>query len=390
MPQFPSYFQNNIYDIVQNLKKEHRTPFLVIDLSVIQNTYAELKNGIPQANIFYAVKANPAPEVLKVLANLNAGFDLASANELKLVLPLKVSPEKLSFGNTIKKKEDISFFYEHRIRLFVTDSEKDLENIATYAPGSKVYFRLLFDASASSDWPLSNKFGCNEDTVIQLAYKAKLLGLTPYGISFHVGSQQKDPSVWAEALNITDQLFEQLKTQYDIHLKMLNLGGGLPALYLGTTPSLENYFSTIQNALNTFKQKHQLEKIVTEPGRSLVGNAGILVSKVILKSPPKTPQDKPWLYLDVGTYGGLCETAGESIQYKILTDDIEHADTKESFILAGPTCDSVDIMYQKKGYVLPSNIDIDDYLYWLSTGAYTTSCSSMYFNGFEPLKYVVI
>lgn len=390
MSKFPLYFQKNIQSTIQKLRSEHSTPFLIIDLSVIKATYLELKEHFSSTDIFYAVKANPAPEILALLARLNSSFDLASANELKLVLDLNIKSENLSFGNTIKKKEDITFFYKHGVRLFATDSEKDLENIAKYAPGSKVYFRLLFDASASSDWPLSNKFGCDKETIVLLAQKAVDLGLIPYGISFHVGSQQKNPKVWVEALTITDQIFTILKTEYNIHLKMLNLGGGLPALYRTQTPTLSDYVISIQHALDEFKEKHHLEKVIMEPGRSLVGNAGILVSKVLLKSPPKIANEKPWLYLDIGTYNGLYETVGESIQYKILTDEIKDSDQQEAFTLAGPTCDSVDIMYQKEGYLLPSKIDIDDHLYWLSTGAYTVSYSSISFNGFEPLKYFII
>ncbi|MCY1161176.1 Lysine/ornithine decarboxylase [compost metagenome] len=384
--KFPPYFQSHIKDYVKDLVNEQATPFLVLDLSVIEKHYLELKNGFPSSDIFYAVKANPANEVIERLARLGANFDLASVNELNKVLKFNVSTSKLAFGNTIKKRADIQYFYEQGVRLYVTDSESDLINIAKYAPNSKVYFRLSIDGSKTADWPLSGKFGCNAQSVISLAVQAKKLGLIPYGISFHVGSQQRNIDLWDKALQETKTIFDELANEYQISLKMLNLGGGLPAQYVQETEEFESYSKQINAALNTFKD-YALEQIILEPGRSLVGNAGILVSEIVLISQRPHSGKKRWIYTDIGVFNGLIETLGEAIQYQIVCEKTGHTD---DIILAGPTCDSMDIMYQNKKYELPLSLEIGDHLYWLSTGAYTTSYSSIEFNGFPPLKYYIL
>ncbi|ENU79060.1 hypothetical protein F975_03030 [Acinetobacter sp. ANC 3789] len=382
----PSYFKPEIKGFLKTLIKEQPTPFLVLDLSVIEKHYLELKQGFPTADIFYAVKANPADEIIDSLTQLGASFDLASVNELNKVIKYNVETSRLAFGNTIKKRADIQYFYDQGVRLFVTDSEADLLNIAQYAPNSKVYFRLSIDGAETADWPLSKKFGCDAQSVIELAIKAQELGLTPYGISFHVGSQQRNIGSWDNALQETKAIFDKLANQHQIFLKMLNLGGGLPAQYVQKTAEFTIYSEQINAALALFKD-YVLEQIILEPGRSLVGNAGILVSEIVLISERPHSGNKRWLYTDVGVFNGLIETLGESIEYPILCEKTGHSDP---VVLAGPTCDSMDIMYQNKKYDLPLSLEIGDHLYWLSTGAYTTSYSSIEFNGFSPLKYYTL
>ncbi|MFI7918088.1 type III PLP-dependent enzyme, partial [Acinetobacter baumannii] len=197
--------------------------------------------------------ANPANEVIERLCRIGSSFDLASVNELKKVQAFGVDASRLAFGNTIKKRADIQYFYEQGIRLYVTDSDADLNNIAQYAPGSKVFFRLSIDGSETADWPLSGKFGCNAECVIRLAVKAKELGLIPYGISFHVGSQQRKIDLWDSALAETKAIFDVLVNDHQIHLKMLNLGGGLPAQYVQQTEAFASYSKQINAALEMFK-----------------------------------------------------------------------------------------------------------------------------------------
>ena len=383
--KFPNYFHTQIQSDVQRLIEQHPTPFLVLDLSVIEKRYREMVEGFPLADVFYAVKANPADEIIQLLVELGASFDIASVQELDKVLRHNVDPERIAFGNTIKKKADIQHFYQQGVRLFATDCIADLQNIADCAPGSDVYIRLLFDGSSSADWPLSNKFGCQADVAVELAAKALELGLNPYGLSFHVGSQQRDINTWQQAIQASKDVFDQVKQQHHINLQMINLGGGLPASYIQQTDDFEAYASSIHQFI---KQSFgpNMPRIVIEPGRSLVGDAGILVSEVVMiadKSLKANTEDR-WVYTDVGTFNGLIETLGESIKYPLLT---KKQGNDKKVILAGPTCDSLDIMYQDHQYQLPSSLAIGDHLFWLSTGAYTTSYSSIEFNGFPPLAY---
>ena len=386
--KLPDYFHSNIKTDLDRLISTKPTPFLVVDLSVIEKRYREMVEGFPMADVFYAVKANPANDVVQLLVELGSNFDIASVPELEKVLSFDVEPSRISFGNTIKKKADIEYFYQKGVRLFATDCEADLINIAEAAPGSSVYFRLLFDGSATADWPLTDKFGCKANVAVELAAKAKELGLKPYGISFHVGSQQRDIETWRQAILATKTAFDQIKEQHNISLEMINLGGGLPASYIQHTHSFSYYANSILAFIkDSFAQ--DMPRILIEPGRSLVGDSGIIVSEVVLVTDKKTKPEYPdrWVYTDVGTFNGLIETIGEGTKYPILTN--KEGNSKK-VILAGPTCDSMDIMYKDHQYQLPDTLTTGDHIFWLSTGAYTTSYSSVEFNGLPPLTSYVV
>ena len=190
------YYTRETFDRIQNFAKNKETPFVVVDLASVAAQYDELSADFPTATIYYAVKANPAPEVLQLLKDKGSKFDIASIYELDMVLEAGVTADRVSYGNTIKKSKDIRYFYEKGVRLFATDSEADLRNIAQAAPGAKIYVRILTEGSETADWPLSRKFGCHNDMAMDLLIMARDLGLEPYGLSFHVGSQQRDIGTW--------------------------------------------------------------------------------------------------------------------------------------------------------------------------------------------------
>jgi len=287
----------------------------------------------------------------------------------------------VSYGNTIKKARDIRYFYEKGVNLFATDSEADLRNIAKAAPGSRVFVRILTEGSQTADWPLSRKFGCQTDMAMDLCLLARDLGLVPYGISFHVGSQQRDIGAWDSAIAKVKVIFERLKEEDGVVLKMINLGGGFPANYISRTNDLKTYAEEITRFLHE-DFGDELPEIILEPGRSLVANAGILVSEVVLVSRKDRYGLHRWVYTDVGKFGGLIETMDESIKYPLF---VEKKGELEEVVLAGPTCDSADILYEDYKYELPLNLASGDRLYWFSTGAYTTTYSAVEFNGFPPL-----
>ncbi|HET6474406.1 MAG TPA: type III PLP-dependent enzyme [Pseudomonadales bacterium] len=376
------YFDEATFARIKAFADTHETPFLVVDTATIDRQYDDLTKHFPYARIYYAVKANPAPQILSLLRDKGACFDIASIFELDKVLALGVSPDRVSFGNTIKKAKDIRTFYQKGVRMFATDSESDLRNIAKAAPGSKVYARILTEGSMTADWPLSRKFGCEADMAMDLLILARDLGLEPYGVSFHVGSQQREIGAWDAALGKVKVIFDRLREEDGIKLKMINMGGGFPANYMQRTNDLETYAAEITRFLKE-DFYDELPEIVLEPGRSLVSNAGVLVSEVVLISRKSRTALHRWVYTDVGKFSGLIETLDESIKYPIHT---EKNGELENAIIAGPTCDSADIMYENYKYGLPLNLATGDRLYWLSTGAYTTTYSSVEFNGFPPLK----
>ena len=380
--QLEEYIDPQTFEKIVAFSENKETPFLVIDTATVMRKLEELENLFPYAKIYYAVKANPAIEILTMLKEKNINFDIASIYELDRILSLGISPDRICFGNTIKKSKDVRYFYDKGVRTYATDSEADIRSIAKAAPGSRVYVRILTEGTFTADWPLSRKFGCQSDMAMDLIILAKDLGLIPYGVSFHVGSQQRDIGAWDAAIGKVKVIYERLMEEDGIELKMINLGGGFPANYLTKTNELDLYAQEITRFL-TESFGETLPEIVLEPGRSLVASAGVLVCEVVLISRKSRTALNRWVFTDVGKFSGLIETLDEAIKYPIYSGrkgEVEEA------VIAGPTCDSMDIMYEDYKYPLPLNLAISDRLYWLSTGAYTSTYSSVEFNGFPPLK----
>jgi ornithine decarboxylase len=377
------YISDSAWNRFLDASKNFSTPNIFIDLRTIKKNFLQLKDLFPYAYIYYAVKSNPGVPVIKLLRDLGSNFDIASRYELDMVLDLGVSPDKLSYGNTIKKAADIKYFYEKGVRMFATDSKEDLKNIAREAPGSRIYVRILVENASSADWPLSRKFGCHPDMAYDLLVLARDLGLTPYGISFHPGSQQRDIGSWNDAIAKTKYLFESLEDEENIKLSMINMGGGFPAHYIQPTNELKDYASEIYRYLHD-DFGEDIPGIILEPGRSLVGDSGVLTSEVVLISRKNNTALHRWVYLDTGKFNGLIETLDESIKYPVITE--KDGGREGEVILAGPTCDSADIMYEDTKYRLPVDLKIGDKVYWLSTGAYTSTYASVEFNGFPPIQ----
>ncbi len=372
------------FDRIKEFSSDKQTPFLVLDLEKVEERYDALTAAFPFSRVYYAIKANPHDEVLKLLAERGSCFDFASPYELDQIMGLGVTPDRLSYGNTIKKAKDIAYAYSRGVRLFATDSEHDLRKISENAPESKVLFRLLTDGSGA-DWPLSRKFGAHQDVIISLIELASKLNVEPYGVSFHVGSQQRDIGQWDNAIAACRYVFDWAK-EIGINLKMINMGGGFPANYLDPNTDFEVYRSEITRYLDD-DFGDDLPEIIIEPGRSLTGDAGILVSEVVLISKKAEYNQYVWVYLDTGKFGGLIETLDEAIKYPIFVD--KEGEAIEA-IIAGPTCDSMDILYENFKYTVPDTMEEGDRMYIFTTGAYTTSYCSINFNGFPPLKAFIL
>src|SRR5712671_1821133 len=345
-------------------------PVLVVDLDVVRTNYNTFAKALPDTRVFYAVKANPAPEVLCLLASLGSCFDTASVPEIEMVLAAGAAADRISYGNTIKKERDIARAHALGVRLF-----------AVVAPGSRVFCRILSDC-VGAEWPLSRKFGCEPAMAVDVLDHALALGLEPYGVSFHVGSQQRNPHAWDRALASAAAVFRECGER-GMTLSMVNLGGGFPTKYLKNVPTVKSYGSAIFKAL----RKHfgnRIPETIIEPGRGMVGNAGVIETEVVLVSKKSAEDDVRWVYLDIGKFGGLAETMDESIRYPIRT--LRDGDATAPCVLAGPTCDSADVLYEKNPYELPVSLEIGDKVLIEGTGAYTTTYAAVAFNGFAPLK----
>lgn len=356
------------------------TPFLVVDLDVVEDRFRELRAALPPAAIYYAVKANPARDIVRRLVRLGSNFDIASPAELDICLTVGAEPHRISYGHTVKKASDIAYAYSRGVRQFAFDSHAELEKIAQFAPRSAVVCRLLVDNSGAQ-WPLSGKFGCSAGMAATLLVDAVRLGLDPLGLSFHVGSQQLDPRQWQDGIDVAAGIFAKL-ARVGISLRMLNLGGGFPAQYRDQIPPLVGYGRAIDTSLRR-SFGGGAPAVAVEPGRFLVGDAGVVCAEVVLVSRKSFADSTRWVYLDVGRFGGLAETEGEAIKYRIITP--HDGRPVGPTIIAGPTCDSVDVLYGKGTYRLPLELRAGDRIVLLSAGAYTATYASVGFNGFDPL-----
>ena len=360
-------------------------PCLVVDLDVVRDNFVAFSKVLPDTKVYYAVKANPAPEILKMLSALGSCFDVASVTETEAVLAAGATADRISYGNTIKKETEIAAAVKLGVTMFAVDCEAEVEKIARAAPGTRVVCRIHCDGTGA-EWPLSRKFGCEPDYATEILEYAHKLGLIPHGISFHVGSQQHNVEAWDRALAQAAAIFRSC-AERGIFLSMVNLGGGFPAKYVRKTPKLESYGKAIFRAL----RKHfgnSIPETIVEPGRGLVGNAGLIEAEVVLIAKRSPEDEMRWVYLDIGKFHGLAETIDESIRYPIRTT--KDRDEMAPCIIAGPTCDSVDVLYQKTPYPLPVSLAIGDKVLIEAAGAYTTTYSSVGFNGYPPLRQYVI
>ncbi|MCL2385033.1 MAG: type III PLP-dependent enzyme [Alphaproteobacteria bacterium] len=360
-------------------------PCLVLDLDVVRDNYLAFAKALPDTRIFYAVKANPEARVLELLSRLGSCFDTASVAEIEMVLAAGAGPERISYGNTIKKEHDIKRAYELGVRLFAVDCEAEVEKISRAAPGSKVFCRILCDGFGA-EWPLSRKFGCASEMSPRVLEYAHRLGLVAFGLSFHVGSQQRNPRMWNGALKAAASIFRDL-AERGINLQMVNLGGGFPTKYLKKVPAVKTYGQAILQSLHRHFGNRIPETII-EPGRGMVGNAGVIEAEVVLISKKSNDDRVKWVYLDIGKFNGLAETMDEMIRYPIRT--AYDGEPTEPCVVAGPSCDSVDVLYENEPYLLPIGLEIGSKVLIEGAGAYTTTYSTVGFNGFPPLKSYVI
>jgi ornithine decarboxylase len=371
---------------------EHRdrSPLLVVDLDVVAERYEELAAALPVASIFYAVKANPHPDVLELLVAEGSSFDVASIGEIRACLDAGASADRLSFGNTIKKERDVAEAYALGVRRFAFDCESELDKLVRSAPGSVAFCRILSDGEGAA-WPLSRKFGCTSDLAVDLLRSAATAGLVP-GVSFHVGSQQLDPCAWQRALGQVAEVRDELRAE-GIELGLVNLGGGLPGTYLEDVPPTADYGAAIEEAVHRTLGSDRPPEIIIEPGRFLVADAGALSTEIVTIGHKARDDEDRWVYLDVGIFSGLAEALEESIRYRIVASDGRPFPADEpsgSVVLAGPTCDSVDVLYQSGDYRLPLSLRPTDRLLLLSLGAYSMTYSTIGFNGFPPLDVEVL
>lgn len=358
------------------------TPYLVLDVDAAVQQYGRIAAGFGASAVHYAVKANPHPALVSALVAAGSRFDVASAGEVDLCLASGADPAHLVYSNPMKRRSDIAYAAGLGVRLFAADSIDEVVKLAATAPGCDVLVRLA-TTGAGSDWPLSGKFGCPPGEAVELLTAAASLGLGAAGLSFHVGSQQRDPDRWDPPLRQAAELFGELRRR-GLEPWLLDIGGGLPAGHEGEHPALSTYCARITASIDHHFGPER-PRLIVEPGRAVVGDAGTLVARVLGVT---WRGGRRWVYLDVGVYTGLVETLGEAIRYHLETD--RPGDELAAAVLAGPTCDSVDVLYEKDPVRLPATLVEGDEIRFRSAGAYTASYSTVGFNGFAPLPTVLV
>ena len=373
---------NNIHGIeslIRAMLKKHRTPFMIIKRCILEKQYQRFRKYLPEVMPYYAIKANPNPGIIRTFVKLGAGFDVASGAEMKQVLSLGASPSKVIFANTIKTDEDIALARRRGVKLMTFDNESELYKIAKDYPKAHVLVRIKV-SNLGSVVELSLKFGADPEQAFFLLRKAKALGLTPMGVSFHVGSQSTNVENYLQALEITAKIFDEAE-ENGLPLKVVDLGGGFPIQHFDNEIGInfERIASQIRQQTKSLFDKKI--KFIAEPGRFLAGPAGILVTQVIGRT---FRNNKNYYYLNDGIYADFSGMVFDHCRYEFKT---LRRGQKFLSTLAGPTCDSLDTLSANEE--MPE-LYVGDVVYVKNIGAYSSASAVPNFNGFPPAKIILV
>ena len=370
---------SGVENLIRTMLKKHKTPFMLIRRSALEKQFARFQKALPEVTPYYAIKANPHPKIVKTFAELGANFDVASAAEMKSVLKHDVSPSRIIFANTIKSKEDLITASRRRVKLMTFDNEAELYKIAENFPKAHVIVRIKV-ANRGSVVQLSLKFGAEPDQAFYLLQKAKSLGLVPKGVSFHVGSQSTNVENYLQALELTANIFREAK-ENDMPLKIVDIGGGFPIQHFDNEIGInfERMAVEIRKQMKALFSK-QVE-FMAEPGRFFAGPSGILVTQVIGRA---FRDNQNFYYLNDGVYQDFSGMVFDHCKYEFKT---LRRGPKYMSTLAGPTCDSFDILSNSEE--LPE-LYAGDVVYAKNIGAYSSASAVPNFNGFEPAKIILV
>src|SRR5438270_10200634 len=357
------------FEIVrQAASQKYSRPFLIIDTAIVRGKVRRFRAAMPRVRPHYAVKANPDRRVLKALIQEGCGFELASIAELDLLLGLGVPAAEVFFSNPVRSRDSIAYAAGKGVEWFVTDSLDEMRRVYAVKPDAKQYLRIAAP-NIGSDWPLSGKFGAGAADAREIIAAAAKMGADLAGVTFHVGSQCRNPENWRVALEKAKNVFEQM-TKAGLRPRLLNIGGGFPVRHVKPIPSIETIGAVVNEGLRAFPEDTQ---VIAEPGRYLVSDAGYFVCRVLGTA---TRAGRRWMHWDAGLFGGVIE-ASEGLKYKIRTD---RSGPDAPWTVGGPTCDSVDIVMREEP--LPSHLQEGDFVYIRNAGAYTTAYDTQ-FKGFS-------
>lgn len=360
--------------VQDELKKGYQKPFLLVDSTIIRNKTQRFKAAMPRVHPHYAVKANPDRRVLEALIEEGTGFEIASIAELDLLLELGVLAHEIFYSNPMKSRAYLEYAAAKGVEWFVIDSVEELRKIVSVKADAKMYLRID-TPNIGSDWPLAGKFGTHLGDIYEIIQEASELGADLAGVTFHVGSQCRNPQNWRVGIERAKKVFDDMQAM-GLKPRLLNIGGGYPVRHTRPIPSIEVIANVINEAIADLPDSI---RIMAEPGRYLVSDSAYFVCRIVGTA---TRNGKKWMYWDAGMFGGVIEIT-EGLRYEIITD---RSGNPTPWSVAGPTCDSVDVLVHDM--MLPSDMQEGDFIYIPNAGAYTTAYASN-FNGF-PLPDVKV
>ena len=368
------YFQLT-QDAVNKLAENYGTPLLVLSLEQIEKNYNFIREQLPQVKIHYAMKANPDLRILETLAEMGSCFDVASDGEIRTLAELGISGDRLIYANPIKTGTGLKACNDSGVYRMTFDSEAEIKKIASTCPGATVLLRLRID-NAKAHVDLNKKFGAPADKALGLLKAAKDAGLDAAGIAFHVGSQTVLADPYLEALDLVRRIYEEAAKE-GMKFRVLDIGGGWPIPEPRVRFNLAEMMAQVKARLD---EDFADIEIWAEPGRYMCGTAVNLITSVIGVN---ERNGQTWYFLDDGIYGSFSGVIFDQWDFKLIS--FKNSGEKHQATFAGPSCDSLDIMFRGK---MTEPLEIGDLLLVPLCGAYT-SASATTFNGFHKAQIVI-
>ncbi|GBG58230.1 diaminopimelate decarboxylase [Sporomusaceae bacterium FL31] len=360
--------------VVETLAEKYSTPLLVLSLEQIEHNYRFLAEHLPGVKLYYAVKANPDEQIVRTLASLGSCFDVASDGEMLALTEMGIASDRMVYANPFKTHSGLAVAKRTGVNKFTFDSESEIYKMAKAVPGGAVLLRVRVD-NPKALVDLNKKFGAHPDDALRLLKIARTQGLDVAGLCFHVGSQSLSADAYVDAINICRRLFNEAAAE-GFNLRILDIGGGFPIPAIATEIDIVDLTKTISDNL----AKHfPTTEIWAEPGRFICGTAVNLITRVIGTQQRNNQQ---WYFLDDGLYGTFSGVIFDHWDFELISfksgDEIPAT-------FAGPSCDSLDVMFRDK---LTVPLDMDDILLVPNCGSYT-SASATVFNGFAKTSRVI-
>jgi ornithine decarboxylase len=360
---------------VRRLVAEFGSPLLVIDCERVRRQYRALQRALPGVDLHYALKPLPHPAVVNTVVELGGYLDLATTGEVELVARLGVDPARCIHTHPIKRDIDITSALARGLRVFVADNPDEVRKFARHRGRAELLLRVSF-RSPGAVCDLSRKFGCDPEELLGLARLAHRLGITVRGLSFHVGSQAADPGKHVEAIEACAKLLAAAQREKLGPCDTLDIGGGFPIDYGQRAPGIQRFCAPIRAALAALPRRI---RVIAEPGRYIVGPAAIGVASVMGRA---LREGHWWYYLDDGLYGSYSGQLFDHARYPV--EALKQGGEKLPAVLAGPTCDSIDVIAEN--LMLPK-LDSGDLIVGRAMGAYTWASASEF--NFFPRATVI-